>query len=100
MTGSGPDPESIEPPEYLEEWILWCAIAHHSSLVSPRAPELRRKRFWIASSLSLPCANASRLSQAMTEGRNCFTRQRTAQSAPKLSNPVAPKIQFLKPDQH
>jgi hypothetical protein len=27
-------PESIAPPERDEGWILRCAIAHHSSLVS------------------------------------------------------------------
>ncbi|THD56960.1 MAG: hypothetical protein E8A46_02350 [Bradyrhizobium sp.] len=34
-----------------------------------------RKQAWIASSLALPCVNASRLSQAMTAGR-CFAISR------------------------
>src|SRR3569832_650203 len=46
-----PDPESIHPSVRTEQWMLRCAIAHHSSLVSlaPRndglATSLRAPRF-------------------------------------------------------
>jgi hypothetical protein len=58
-----------QPRQHIEAAIASASEAIHGA----------RMKEWIASSLTLPCANASRLSQAMTEVIEIRVRDLAAQ---------------------
>src|ERR1700716_1975009 len=62
----GPDQSTIRAasPQVIRRIGVVCS----PSLRAKRSNHAAAKQVWIASSLALPCANASRLSQAMTGG--------------------------------
>src|SRR4029079_12421710 len=64
---------------------LVCRHCERSEAIHPR----RGKKEWIASSLALPCTNASRLLQAMTRSRPSF--QAFVPNHPVVSPPVPSK---------
>ena len=67
----------------------------HPSLRAKRSnPSYRAKKEWIASSLSLPCANALGLSQAMTSRYTCaFSRRESARAVRESFTPRRTRAQ-------